>query len=342
MDQLSAHLDRGWDLAQKGDAPGASACAKRALELDPQSPEVHNLLGYSAALVGDSDEALEHYRQAIALDETYLEAMLNAAEVLMHPLGEWDEAIDLCDDALEYAETKEEIADCLLLRVDALLGKGDIEEAKKCMSRLPEPPFESPSYVFLIGRAFYELGESDKALPYIEEAVRSDSHHADAHYYLGLLRDDAGDVRGAIEAFLRARALDLIKAPAAWGPSPDAFAAMVRRVISGLDAILGRWVRDADVFIVDVPGAELVVDGVDPRAMVIVDARPPEEADAAVPASEPPRVQARLFIYQRNVERTAGSIGTLEAELAGALEREITAVFLDREPVVATEKHSLN
>ncbi len=206
MDQLSAHLDRGWDLAQKGDAPGASACAKRALELDPQSPEVHNLLGYTAALVGDSDEALEHYRQAIALDETYLEAMLNAAEVLMHPLGEWDEAVDLCDDALDYAETKEEIADCLLLRVDALLGKGDIEEAKRCMSRLPEPPFDNPSYVFLIGRAFYELGESEKALPYIEEAVRCDVNHADAHYYLGLLRDDGGDVRGAVEAFLRARA----------------------------------------------------------------------------------------------------------------------------------------
>jgi tetratricopeptide (TPR) repeat protein len=347
MDQLSAHLDRGWDLAQKGDAPGASACAKRALELDPQSPEVHNLLGYTAALVGDSDEALEHYRQAIALDETYLEAMLNAAEVLMHPLGEWDEAVDLCDDALEYAETKEEIADCILLRVDALLGKGDVEEAKRCMARLPEPPFENSSYVFLIGRAFYELGESEKALPYIEEAVRCDVNHADAHYYLGLLRDDAGDVRGAIEAFLRARALDLTKPPAAWAPSPDAFAALVRRVIGALDALLARWVRDADVFIVDVPGAELVVDGVDPRAMVIVDARPPEETDVSGPPSDqqPGRaLQARLFIYQRNVERGAGSIAALEAELGAALEREITAVFLDREPLpgVVSEKHSLN
>ena len=28
---------------------------------------------------------------------------------------------------------------------------------------LPEPPFENASYVFLIGRAFYELGESEKA-----------------------------------------------------------------------------------------------------------------------------------------------------------------------------------
>jgi tetratricopeptide (TPR) repeat protein len=347
MDQLSAHLDRGWDLAQKGDAPGASACAKRALELDPQSPEVHNLLGYAAALVGDSEEALEHYRQAIALDETYLEAMLNAAEVLMHPLAEWDEAVDLCDDALEYAETKEEIADCLLLRVDALLGKGDVEEAKRCMARLPEPPFENSSYVFLVGRAFYEIGESEKALPYIEEAVRCDPNHADAHYYLGLLRDDAGDVRGAIETFLRARALDLAKPPAPWAPSPDAFAQLVRRVIGTLDALLARWVRDADVFIVDVPGAELVVDGVDPRAMVIVDARAPDEPDSAVvPASEAlpssANLQARLFIYQRNVERGAGSIAALEAELATALEREITAVFLDREPAVAAEKHSLN
>ena len=339
MDQLSAHLDRGWDLAQKGDAAGASACAKRALEIDAQSPEVQNLLGYTSALTGDSEEALEHYRQAIALDETYLEAMLNAAEVLMHPLGEWDEAVDLCDDALEYAETKEEIADCLLLRVDALLGKGDMDEAKKCMTRLPEPPFENPSYVFLIGRAFYELGESERALPYIEEAVRGDPAHADASYYLGLLRDDSGDVRGAVEAFLRARALDLTKAPSAWAPSPDAFAQLVRRVITGLDALLARWVRDADIYIVDVPGAELVVDGVDPRAMVIVDARAPDEGDGSGPPSV---AQARLFIYQRNVERSAGSVAALENELAGALEREITAVFLEREPIVPSEKHSLN
>ena len=338
MDQLSAHLDRGWDLAQKGDAAGANACARRALEIDPQSPEVHNLLGYTAALTGDSEEALDHYKQAIALDETYLEAMLNAAEVLMHPLGEWDDAVELCDDALEYAETKEEIADCLLLRVDALLGKGDVEEAKRNMARLPDPPFENQSYVFLIGRAYYELGETEKAMPFIEEAVRSDPSHADAHYYLGLLRDDAGDTRGAVEAFLKSRALDLTKTAAAWAPSPDAFAQIVRRVITNLDSLLSRWVRDADVYIVDVPGAELVVDGVDPRATVILDARAPEEGGPDAP------LQARLFIYQRNVERGAGSIAALEAELTQALEREITAVFLDRDNAAgaASDKHQLN
>ena len=90
-------------------APGASACAQRALEIDPQSPEVHNLMGYAAALEGDADEALDHYRQAIALDDTFLEAMLNAAEVYIHPLGDFDEAIAMCDQALDLADVEERL-----------------------------------------------------------------------------------------------------------------------------------------------------------------------------------------------------------------------------------------
>ena len=111
MDQFSAHLDRGWDLVQRGDTRGAEASARRALELDPNSPEAHNLLGFVAALEGEGEEAIEAYRQAIALDDTYLEAMLNAAEVYIHPLGDFDQAIEMCDQALDLAD-----ADCAWLR----------------------------------------------------------------------------------------------------------------------------------------------------------------------------------------------------------------------------------
>jgi Flp pilus assembly protein TadD len=333
LDQLSAHLDRGWDLAQKGDASGAQACAQRALELDPQSPEVHNLLGYTAALAGDSEEALEHYKQAIALDETYFEAMLNAAEVLLHPLGEWDEAVAMCDDALDLAETAEEEADCVLLKVDALLGKGDTEAARRALATIPDGPFENPSYVFLIGRAHYEVGDTEKAARFLEEAVRRDPNHADAHYYLGLIRDERGDTRGAVEAFLRSRALDLTRPPPPWSPSPEAFGAMVERVLSKSDTLLGRFVREAEVYVVDVPGAELIVEGVDPRAMVVLDTPPGESTDRPI---------GRLFVYQRNVERVAGSLDALEEELLGAVEREITHVFMDERDSSPPDKHRLN
>ncbi len=338
MDQLSAHLDRGWDLAQRGDAPGAVACARRALELDPQSPEVHNLLGYTAALSGESEEALEHYRQAMTLDENYFEAMLNAAEVLIAPLEEWDEAIALIEDAEGLAETPEEVADCVLLKVDALLGKGDREEAKRAMRLLPDEPYANASYTFMIGRAYYELGELLLAVPYIEEAARKDPENADALYYLGLIRDEQSDPRGALEAYLRARAADVTRAPVAWSPSPEIFAALVQNVVTKLDAVFATYVREADVFIVDVPGAELVVDGIDPRALMLLESVPPR---APLDETEPAR--ARLFVYQRNIERAAGALEAVEEEMLHALEREITAVFLEKEPEAAVDdKHRLN
>jgi tetratricopeptide (TPR) repeat protein len=329
-DQLTAHLDRGWDLAQKGDAAGAIACAKRALEIDPQSPEVHNLMGFASALDGEAEEALEHYRQAIALDETYFEAMLNAAEVLIAPLADFESAVTQIEEALDYAETDEEIADCILLKVDALMAKGDYEEAKRSMKMLPDGPFNGPTYLFLIGRAWYELGQLDKAAPLIEQAAKADPSSADAQYYLGLVRDEQGDPRAATEALLRSRALDMMRTPPAWTPSPEAFATVVKAAIEKLDLVLARYVREAEVYVVDLPGAELVVDGVDPRALLVLDTPPVEDG-------APPRV--RVFVYQRNVERTAGSLEALDAELAGALEREVTAVFLEGQK---PDKNQLN
>jgi tetratricopeptide (TPR) repeat protein len=320
MDQLSAHLDRGWDLAQKGDAAGALACARRALEVDPKSPEVHNLLGFAAALDGDTDEAIEHYRQAVTLDETYFEAMLNAAEILISPLGSWDEALSMCNDALDYAETNEEIADCVLLKVDALMGKGARDEAAKVLATVPSGPYENANYDYLIGRAHYEVGQLERAAPLIEEAVKRDGMHADARYYLGLIREEMGDTPGATDAFLHARALDARQPAPPWSPSPEAFGTVVRQVVAKLDSLLARYVREAEVYCFDLVGPELVVDGIDPRALVILDASPTEGSGR--------EGKGRIFVYQRNVERAAGNLGGVEDELYRAIEHEIANVFV--------------
>jgi Flp pilus assembly protein TadD len=330
MDQLTAHLDRGWDLAQKGDAMGAGACARRALELDPKSPEVYNLLGYAAAMGGDTEEALEHYRSALALDETYLEAMLNAAEVLVSPCGDWDEAIEMCNEALDYAETKEEIADCVLLKVDALLGKGQQEEAAKVLRQLPPPPYATPHYGYLVGRAYYEVGDLDKATPLIEEAVKVDPGHADARYYLGMIKDEQGDRAAATDAFLHARGHDLAEPRPAWAPSAEAFGAIVESVVGRLDKGCALFMRESEVYCLDVVGAELVVDGVDPRALVLFD---------TLPTDGEHKKRGRVFIYQRSVERAAGSLEAMADELAHALDHEYTSLLTHR-PM--PEKDKLN
>jgi hypothetical protein len=53
-------------------------------------------------------------------------------------------------------------------------------------------------------------------------------------------------------------------------------------------------------------------------------------------------VTTRLFVYQRNVERLAGSLDQVEHEIVLALEREVTATFLEPEQPAPRDKHSLN
>ena len=145
--------------------------------------------------------------------------MLNAAEVYIHPLGEFDEAISMCDLALDLAETDDEVVDGLLLKFDALLGKGELDGARAVCERFPSGPFENPNHLFLVGRAYHEVGDIPRAFPLIEEAVKRNPKNAEAWYYLGLVRDERGDAATATVAFLRSRELDLEIPPPPWSLS---------------------------------------------------------------------------------------------------------------------------
>ncbi|MDQ2647698.1 MAG: tetratricopeptide repeat protein [Myxococcota bacterium] len=332
MDQFSAHLDRGWDLVQRGDPRGAEVSARRALEIDSQSPEAYNLLGYVAALKGEFEEAIDHYRQAIALDDTYLEAMLNAAELYIHPLAEFDEAISMCDQAFDLAETDDEVVDALLLKFDALLGKGEVDQASAVSERFPAGPFENPNHVFLVGRAYYEIGDVARAEPLIEEAAKRSPKNPEGHYYLGLVRDERGDAAGATIAFLRSRELDLEVPPPPWTLSRETFELSAKRAVMSLEETLRRYVQDAELYIADVPGVEVVVDGVDPRALLLIDGV----------GSPDTTLTTRLFVYQRNVERLAGSLEQVEHEIVLALERGISATFIEPDQPAQVDKQALN
>jgi Tfp pilus assembly protein PilF len=339
MDQLTAHLDRGWDLAQHGDPRGAETSARQALEIDPNAPEVHNLLGYIAALNGDADEAVEHYKNALALDEGYFDAMLNAAEVLVHPLAQFDDAVEMCDEAISWAENDEELADALLIKIDALLSKGDDEAARKALAAMPGGPFEGDRYDFLVGRANFEVGELDRATELIERALARDESNPEAHYYRGLIHDARGEQNAATSRYLRVRLLDEAAPPVAWAIPAKAFEQIVPAAVKKLDPALRRFVDAAELFVVPLPGLEVIADGIDPRAPLLIDGLSSPERPG------PPC--ARLFVYQRNLERMVGSSAELLDELVSTLEHEITATFLEdrrtsEHPGRPRAKHELN
>src|SRR5678816_2869896 len=100
MDQFSAHLDRGWDLVQRGDPRGAELSARRALEIDSQSPEAYNPLGYVAARKGEFDAATEHCRR---FPEGPFENPNHTFLVgrALYEIGDLDRAFPLIDDAVK-------------------------------------------------------------------------------------------------------------------------------------------------------------------------------------------------------------------------------------------------
>ncbi len=314
MDQFSAHLDRGWDLVNRGDLAGALLSAEKSIELDAQSPEAHNLLGYIRAAQGQAEDALEHYRQAIALDETFVEAMLNAAEVLIHPLHDFDAAVGLIEDALDFAEGDEEVADALLIKFDAYMHQGDREQAAKVARTLPTGPFDAARLDFLVGRAKFEAGDVEGSLPCIERALQRETENADAHYYRGLIHETAGDQENATRSFLRARDLDSRSPSAPWSLSLEQFERRVAAVLTELPATTSASLKGAMVVVTDLPGAEAIVEGMDPRA--------PLWFDDLVGSASSLRV-GRVFIYQRNIERALEGPFDLDEELRAAFEHEL-------------------
>lgn len=317
MDRLSAHLDRGWELVTQGDLSGAMASAEQTLELDGDSPDAHNLIGYIHAANGNLDLALDHYRQAIDLDEHYLEAMLNAAELLIHPLGNFEEAIRVLDQALESCQTADDIADASVLKVDALLQQGDRAAAAELLLNLPEGPFENQQLDFLIGRAHFELDQLDRAASLIERAAERSDASSDVMYYLGLLRDRQGRQGEASIAFLKTRHLDGQLPRPAWSPSDARFEKVVQDALRELPDELAKRLEGNLIMVTDLPGLEIVAEGVDPRTPLLLDEMAAKGADK----------HRRLFIYQRNIERMIRHPLDLQDDVQEILQRELEAHF---------------
>lgn len=328
MDKLSAHLDRGWDLLDRNDLRGARSSARRALEIDRESADAYCLLGQVAAREGEADEALESFRSAISLDEGYVDALLGAAEVLIHPLNDLDEAVRLCDEVLDLAETPEETVDATLLKFDALLAGGHDAAGRALLDGLPEGPFEGALYPFLIGRAWYDASEPARAEAPLREAIKLEPNHPDAHYFLGLVQEELGDLAGSARSFLEARARDLEGPSLPWALPPDQFQRAVERAGAALEPDVAHALEDALVVVSDVPGVEAVLDGIEPRIPVLVDDL--REHPAA-------RVPLRVFIYKRNIERICGGVEAIEEELVYQLTEEVRFVLLDGAPGAGVE-----
>ena len=343
MDELTAHLDRGWDLLRKNDFRGAEISAQKALDIEADSPEALTLLGAVAAGEGDEDEALEQFRRAMEADPEYVSPMLYTAEILLGPDGDPEEALKLIDESLELAEDEDEYLDALLLKSEALVALGDADdEAREALDELPENvQFADPIYHLRAARCFFDLGEVEEALEHYTRCLSEDPENADAWHGMGLVHEERGDQKAQTEAWQKVRKLDLAEAPAPWGVTAEEFGALADAAVAELPPRIRKLLENVPILASDYPSEDFIVDGGDPRVLGFFDGLPyPEKANALGVGGAGGGHLDCINLYQRNIERMCRSREEVEHEVRvtvlhetahffGMSEEDLEAIGLD-------------
>ncbi len=85
------------DSLRKKNTDNGYKLISKALLLDPDAPEPHNLLGIIAELNGNDSVARKHYRAAYALDPAYKPACRNLERLVMFKWGPQSRDFDFGD-----------------------------------------------------------------------------------------------------------------------------------------------------------------------------------------------------------------------------------------------------
>jgi predicted Zn-dependent protease with MMP-like domain len=332
-DAVTAHLYRGWDMVQRGDLARADLSARQVLELDPDSPEAHTLLGAIAAGRGDTDEALDLYTRASELDPEFIDPLLYAAEAHLAAQEQEegsrriDQALALCERALDLAEEEDEYLDALLLKAEALLAKGGdraAREAHAALAELPDTDLPDAHYELRAGRIALDLGDLDLAERHLERARKRAPDLTDALHCLALCAEERGDLQKMSKLFLKVRQADLREPPPPWGIARDRFESLAEESLEELPSKMRKLLENVPIICADYPAIELVAEGNDPRMMGFFSGVPYPEKSALDPAS--PHLD-RVFLYQRNIERYARTTEEVDEEIRKTLLHEAGHFF---------------
>ena len=205
-----AHYNLGIALNDEGDADGAIAHYRQAVELRPGYAEAHYNLGRLLVQKGQIDEAIVHYEKALEINPADAEAHNNLGATLFAN-GRVDEAIAHYRKALkirpDYAEASCNLANALLSRGDL---DGAIARYSACLALSPN----QPEAQYDLASALLRKGRTDEAIAHYKKAIELRPDSADAHANLGSAFLAKGRVRDAIAAYRNALRISPENVPA--------------------------------------------------------------------------------------------------------------------------------
>ncbi|SLJ99861.1 tetratricopeptide repeat protein [Novosphingobium mathurense] len=185
-------------VAQRtGDGDGALAAFAAARDADPGDPGRHQNLAVALKNKGAIEEALAAFGAALKLRPGHAATMANLGSCLI-AAQRYGEAVDTLETVLKTAPGH---PDALVNMGVALSRLGRHEEAaRRYRQALDARPGHVESALNLVD-ALAALGRRDEAETLARQVLTALPGHVRATNQLGLLREAAGDARGAAEVF---------------------------------------------------------------------------------------------------------------------------------------------
>jgi predicted Zn-dependent protease with MMP-like domain/Flp pilus assembly protein TadD len=318
-------LDQAMEASHGGRTDEALAWLEEALRAHPDGAEAHNGRGEILWDEGRVDEALYEFERSLQADPKFITAHLNRAELLVEDLGEYEQAVKLCeglmggDPELPRLDRSTE-GEVHYLKAKAVFYLDDLEGALFLTRRALKTSGDVGIYRAFEGQILFELGRFEEARRCLEMAVVFDPEAGHAAYHQALVLERLGFDEGAVASFHRANALDPEHYPVPVTVDAAFFAQAVQDALDNLPRSIRDYVGDVPVLVEDFPSSDLMSrENVSPQILGIYIGTPRTEAEAAAQ----PEDVTRIMLFKRNLEKICRDRADLVEQIQVTVRHEI-------------------
>ncbi len=319
-------LDQAMEASHSGRTEEALAWLDEALAAHPDGAEAHNGRGEILWDEERIDEALHEFQRSLDADPKFVTAHLNRAELLIEELGEFERAVQLCDELLGGKAELPRLdrpteAEVYYLKSKAVFYLDDLEGALFLVRRaLKAAADQVPIYRAFEGQILFELGRFEEAQRALELAAVLDPESGYAAYHLALVLERLGSDEEAAAAFARANALAPEHYPTPTSVGEPEFRESVAAAFDNLPRSIREYVEDVPLLVEDWPSREMIVgENGSPQILGIYIGTPRTE----LAASDQPQDLTRVVLFRRNLEKVCRDRDELIEQIQITVRHEI-------------------
>lgn len=323
---LPALLERAERLIDEGRLEEALEVARQAKALEA-SPEILCLEGGLMAELGQAEEAIPLFEEALAKDKKNVDAMGALADLLIGGASEDPEAVEkgitLCRRASKLAKGDEELlAELALLEGIGLSILGAHADALKALDRAAERLGDDPEFLQERGIALFHIWRLDEARQVFERLLTIEPQAPWALHYLGVLWDRAGEREKAEDFFRRAHEADPQEIPLPFRIPEEEFDKLVEEALAELPEKVRRYLSNVAIAVEPYPREEEFGgdDTVTPSVLGVFRGSPLGEKGTFDPWSHFPN---SILLFQRSLENSVATREELVDEIAITLLHEV-------------------